>query len=404
MSEFINNSKLRQEKLKEIIKSLHEGVSLSDAKTEFEKHFSTVTTSEISQMEQALIKDGMTIGEIQRLCDVHASLFDGSIEDIHESNDLSSISGHPVAVFKDENKHILNLIETEIEPYLKSFGKSNELMLRVGLDRLYEIHKHYARKENLFFPYLEKKGIDGPPQVMWAKDDEIRNKIKEALNLLSSIDHDQVLTYQKINEAINDVKDMVSKENNILIPLLSETLGFFDWVIIDSASDEIGYFIDAPKQKWTDKKAPLENEEKDVKHVIDGLVQFDTGSLSPEILNIILNTLQVDLTFVDHDGYVKYFTQGAERIFDRPKTILGRHVSMCHPPQSVHVVEGIIESFKSGKKDHEDFWISFGPMFVYIRYFAIRNKEGKYLGTLEITQNIKPIRELEGQKRLVSKD
>lgn len=403
MSEFINNSKQRQEKLKEIIKSIHEGTSLKDAKTEFEKHFKTVSTQEISQMEQALIKDGMSINEIQRLCDVHASLFDGSISDIHESKDLTSIPGHPISVFKDENRRILELIETEIEPYLTQYGKTNELMLRVGLDRLLEIGKHYARKENLFFPYLEKKGIDGPPKVMWAKDDEIRQKIKDALHLLSQIDYDEKITYEKIKEAIIDVKDMVSKENNILIPLLMETLGFFDFVIIDGASDEIGYFIEPPKQKWTDKR-PLEEQAENQNQNTSGLVHFDTGSLSPQVLNVILNTLQVDLTFVDEDGFVRYFTQGSERIFDRPKTILGRHVSMCHPPQSVHVVEEIIESFRSGKKDHEDFWIPFGPMFVYIRYYAIRSKEGKYLGTLEITQNIKPIRDLEGQKRLVSKD
>lgn len=183
-----------------------------------------------------------------------------------------------------------------------------------------------------------------------------------------------------------------------------ETLSFFDWVMVDSASDEIGYFIEAPKQKWTDKKnTDKVQEEKPMKETFKGEVSFDAGSLSPLVLNAMLNTLPLDMTFVDSEGYVKYFTQGKERIFDRPITIIGRHVSMCHPPASVHIVEEIIESFRSGKKNHEDFWIRIKDMFVYIRYFAVRDQENNYLGTLEVTQNIKPIVELEGEKRLVSK-
>lgn len=133
---------------------------------------------------------------------------------------------------------------------------------------------------------------------------------------------------------------------------------------------------------------------------INGAIPFDAGSLTPEEINSILNTLPLDMTFVDADDKVKYFTQGKERIFDRPKTIIGREVKNCHPPKSVHIVEQIVEDLKSGKKDNEDFWIKMGKVFVYIRYFAVRNKKGDFLGTLEITQNIKPITELEGEKRL----
>jgi hypothetical protein len=175
--------------------------------------------------------------------------------------------------------------------------------------------------------------------------------------------------------------------------------------MIDSATEEIGYFIKPPKYKWTDRvNTESDIEEKPIKEMITGEIPFDAGSLSPEVLNAMLNTLPLDMTFVDHEGHVKYFTQGKERIFDRPITIIGRHVSMCHPPASVHVVEDIVESFRSGKKDNEDFWIRMKDLFVYIRYFAVRSKTGEYLGTLEVTQNIKPITELEGEKRLVSKD
>ena len=172
-----------------------------------------------------------------------------------------------------------------------------------------------------------------------------------------------------------------------------------DWVKADMGSDEIGYFLEKPSKTWVDKKPKPEIEEK----VVDGEVRFDAGSLSQLELNSVLNTLPLDMTFVDKDGNVKYFTKGKERIFPRTLSVIGRHVSMCHPPKSVHIVEDIIESFRNGEKDNEDFYINMGGMFVYIRYFAIRDKESNYLGTLEVTQNIKPIRDLEGEKRLMSK-
>jgi hypothetical protein len=280
-------------------------------------------------------------------------------------------------------------------------------MLRVGFDRLKEIDKHYARKEYLFFPHLEKKGITAPPKVMWGVDDEIRADLKSTISALSSVNVDEVLTYDLIRKTITKIRDMISKENNILIPLLKENLNLFSWISVELATPEMGWFLEKPKVAWKDKQSEIEEEKpelnKNEKLQTDGMVNFDVGSLSVEQVNAMLNTLPFDMTFVDHEGHVRYFTQGKERIFVRPATIIGRHVSMCHPPASVHIVEGIIDSFKSGKKDHEDFWIRMKDMFVYIRYFAVRNNEGRYLGTLEITQNIKPIVELEGEKRLVSK-
>jgi len=405
MSEWINNVSIkRQEMLKKIIKGLHEGKSIEDAKKEFKEHFEDVTTAEISQMEQSLIKDGMAIEEVQRLCDVHASLFDGSISDIHPIKDHTKIPGHPVQVFLEENNRIEQLIKDEIQPYVEQTGKTAGLMLRVGFDRLKEIHNHYARKEYLFFPNLEKKGITAPPKVMWAVDDEIRSEIKIILNDLGSVDSNEEKTRLQIKSTLQKIIDMVFKENNILMPLLLENLSFFDWIIVDSSSSEIGYFLEKPKFSWKkDEQASDSDEEQQIQTTKVGEVVFDTGSLSFEEVNQMMNTLPFDMTFVDKDGYVKYFTQGTDRVFDRPLTIIGRHVSMCHPPASVHVVEDIIESFRSGKKNNEDFWIQMKGMFVLIRYFAVRSKIGEYLGTLEITQNVKPIRELEGEKRLVSK-
>lgn len=400
MSEFINNqSKERQKKLKELIKKIHEGMPLDQAKTLFKDDFENVTTDEIVKLEQGLMDDGMSMDEVQKLCDVHAALFDGSISDIHKSQSMLDIPGHPARVFIEENQRIMKLISDEIQPYIGKPDPNSYLMLRIGVERLMEVSKHYARKENLFFPVLEKKGITSIPKVMWGVDDEIRQDLKKLKSMLDDKNSDPDHIVDQCNMVLERVKDMVMKEDNILMPKLSDLMSFYDWILADKGSDEIGYFLQAPKETWAVKQEPKQVEEEN----LNGHMKFDAGQLSQSELNSILNTLPLDMTFVDKDGHVKYFTQGKERIFSRPITIIGRHVSLCHPPKSVHIVEEIIDDFKTGKKDHEDFWIQLKEMFVHIRYFAIRDKAGEYLGTLEVTQNIKPIRDLQGEKRLVKK-
>ncbi len=399
MSELINNqSKKRQEKLKKLIKRLHQGEPFETVKSAFEAEFSDVSTAEISQMEQALIEEGMPVEEIQRLCSVHAAVFNQSISDLHAS-DLSETPGHPLHVLKDENARIQTLLNEEIKPFLNAEGNMPILMIRIGLDRLQEIDKHFTRKEQLFFPYLEKKNIKGPSQVMWGVDDEIRKMIKDLKHTLNQPDTKVSDVKESMNHLIEEVEAMIMKENTILIPLLSENLNLYNFIKIDEASDEIGFFLEAPKARFNQEHTEETNEIEQT-----GEVRFDAGSLSPYVLNAMLNTLPLDMTFVDKDGYVKYFTQGKERTFDRPKTILGRHVNMCHPPKSVHIVEKIVENFKSGKKDNEDFWINMRGKMIHIRYFAVRGKDNEYLGTLEMTQEIQEIRDLEGEKRLVSDD
>lgn len=402
MSELINNQTIeKQEALKSLIKRLHAGEDPEVIKESFKKDFSDVSTAEISAMEQALIDEGLPVKEVQRLCDVHASVFGGSISDIHHTENVKT-PGHPLHTLSEENRRIKTLIESELLPYLENEGNMSLLMLRVGMDRLKEIDHHYTRKEQLFFPYLEKKGVSGPPQVMWGVDDEIRALIKSVRKKLD----EPTVTVSEIKadilHMINQVNEMIFKEDNILIPLLNDTLNLYNFIKIEEASDEIGYFLEKPKIRWNQTHTNAIDQKKTTHQ--EGEVPFDAGILSFEEVNEILNTVPLDMTFVDKHGHVKYFTQGKERIFDRPITILGRHVNMCHPPQSVHVVEKIVEAFKNGKKDHEDFWIQMRGDFIHIRYYAIRSKEGDYLGTLEVTQNIKPLRDLEGEKRLLDDD
>lgn len=412
MSELINNREQRQRILKELITDLHMGKSVEDVKSRFEKLIQGISPSEISEMEQALISEGMPVEEIQGLCDVHAAVFKGSIEEIHSPQKGEDAPGHPVHTFKLENRELEKLINDKILPGLEHLSSSDGVedihKLQESFEVLWEIDRHYSRKENLLFPIMEKHGITAPPKVMWGVDDEIRTAIKDTRKLLTSDTVAKELVLERGKEVATRIPEMIFKEENILFPMVLDTFSEAEWVEIAEASGEIGYCLIKPQGVWKPVRVTREENQTSREQkqgegsVQSGYVEFDAGFLVPEEINAILNTLPLDITFVGKDGTVKYFTQGKERIFARAKTVLGRKVENCHPPASVHVVEKIVKELESGKKDHEDFWIKMGDMFVYIRYFAVRNAEGEYLGIMEVTQNIKPIQEITGEKRLIS--
>jgi len=407
MSEIINNREYRQKVLKEIIKELHNGKAADEVKAKFEELIKGISTSEISEMEAALIAEGMPVEEIQRLCDVHAEVFKGSIEEIHKPQKPQEIPGHPVHTFIKENKAVSELMEDiqkDIDAYKSDASKKKAKKILNGFEMLLEIDKHYLRKENLLFPYLEKYGITAPPKVMWGVDDEIRQELKEVIEILESDSFEKEQLIKKSESALNRVKEMIFKEENILFPLAIDTLSEDEWLKIQEESKDFGYTLIKPKDKWKPARVDVEGKMLDQgeEPSNEGYIEFDAGFMTPEEINAILNTVPYDMTFVDKDGAVKYFTMGKDRIFPRPRTVIGRQVKNCHPPASVHVVEKIVEDFKSGKKDHEDFWIHMGPRYVLIRYYAVRNSKGEYLGTLEVTQDIRPIQEITGEKRLVS--
>jgi hypothetical protein len=399
MSEFINNQTLRQNKLKELILKLHDGEDFDKVKAEFEDHFSDVTATEITQMETALVMDGMPVEHIQKLCDVHAAVFRGTIEEIHQVRKDEDMPGHPVHTLKLENEATQKFLGENVYPLLEDLDEDKLTQLKEAFIKLKGIDKHYARKENLIFPYMESAGITAPPKVMWGVDDEIRANIKSTINLINSNASLEEI-YETAKDAVHGITEMIYKENSILIPMVLDELSDDQWQQVLDSSDEFGYFLITPDNQWN--SATKETSKESISKNVDGMVQFDAGALTPEQINSLLNTLPLDMTFVDAEGKVRYFSQGKERIFARPKTIIGREVSNCHPPASVHVVEQIVEDLESGKKDNEDFWIQMGDQFVYIRYFAVRNNEGKFLGVLEVTQNIKPIQGITGEKRLMS--
>jgi DUF438 domain-containing protein len=326
----------------------------------------------------------------------------------------ADIPGHPIHTFKMENRALERLMDKTIKPLLNELIENDNQKLRENIltefTKLYELDKHYLRKENLLFPFLEKYEITGPPQVMWGVDDEIREDIKDLMASLSNSDLDAKELSTKAHAAIDRVHEMIFKEENILLPMAQETLNEDEWLKIAKESHELGYCLYEPKKEWKPARVNVEEKSKksqsantaDSKEAPAGYIKFETGVLTQKEIEAMLNAMPVDITFVDKDGIVKYFSEGRERIFPRTKAVIGRTVANCHPPGSVHIVEKIVEDLMSGKKDNEDFWIKMGDKYTLIRYFAVRDKDGSYLGTLEFTQNIAPIKAIEGEKRLLS--
>lgn len=407
MSELINNRAKRRDELKEIIRKLHDGSNSEQVQAEFAAKFGSVSAAEISELEQDLIKEGMEVQEIQRLCDVHAAVFKGSIEEIHAPVDLSELPGHPVQVMKKENEMLDQLfsdMDTRLQDFSRQPDENMQSRLQKDLDLALEIDRHYSRKENLIFPYLEKHDITAPPKVMWGVDDEIRFLFKDAKDKLSrwpEVSAPEIV--EAVNEAVDRTREMIYKEEHILFPLALETLSEDEWRQVADDSPEIGYCLISGAPAWpggTKAGSEAPAAEKQVGEV-PGLVNLPSGNFSVAELTAALNTLPMDITFVDKDDTVRYFSQGKERIFDRAISIIGRKVANCHPPASVHIVEKIVSDFKSGARDNADFWIKMGPRYVLIRYFAVRDGSGDYLGTLEVTQDIAPIQEIKGEKRLL---
>jgi DUF438 domain-containing protein len=407
MSELINNPGSRKELLKHMILQLHEGIAPEEIKKRMAELMSKIPYNEVVEVEQELISEGLPETEVLRLCDIHTQVLEDRI-------DLSGARlvppGHPVDTFKQENREL----EKVIGQLRELFSRSDELFARTGgeflvnkmkalFNSLMDVDKHYRRKENLLFPFLEKYGITGPPKVMWGKHDETRELLRNALNALSM---QEVLSAELIRSKIEihlapaakAITDMILKEEEILLPMTLDKLTDADWYEICRQTNEIGYCLYDPKISWRPEGIEVPEE----KSIEGDVVRLPSGRFSAEELLVILNTLPVDLTFVDRDDKVKYFSQSKERIFDRNRAILGRDVRMCHPPSSVQVVNQILDDFKSGKANSAPFWIQMGGKFIHIEYFALRNERGEYLGTLEVSQDLGEKRALTGEQRILS--
>lgn len=407
MSEYINNNEQKLNLLKEKIRKIDSENDTESVKQELEKLFKEVSHSDVVKVEQELVEEGIDKDKMLELCDLHTAALRGLLNPESHKNE---IAGHPVHTMKKENQAIKRELEL-IQMYVDEINKVDNnqdvsdkiLKIRSSINNLMDIEKHYSRKENLIFPFLEKYNITGPSTVMWGKHDQIRGLLKNCTEVLRSTEkinaEDANATIEfVVNPVTKLVDEMIYKEESILFPMALDTLSEEDWWQVYKQSDEIGYCIFAPTNEWK----PENFSGEFFSDVVDvSKIKLPTGMFNLNELNSIFNTMPFDLTFVDNDDNVKFFSHGTDRIFQRSKAILGRKVQYCHPPSSVHIVEKILNDFKSGEQNKASFWINFQGKFVYISYYALRDEENNYLGTLEITQDLTELRKLEGERRIL---
>ncbi|MEJ5203057.1 MAG: DUF438 domain-containing protein [Anaerolineales bacterium] len=411
MSELINNRQKRIETMKALIRQLHSGAAEAQVKHQLETLLDEADYSDVFLMEVQLIQEGIPAESIQELCDTHTRVLKKHL-DLQETPE--TIPGHPIHTFVQENRE---LTKTTAQIHLL-IGKLKELpddaeaapLMREAqslLNNLMDVDKHYRRKENLLFPYFEKNNLPGPPLVMWGKDDEVREALKltiEGLQQVTRIDAAEARAYClfTVIPALDAVEDMVYKEEKILFPTALNLLTEQDWYEIYLQSEEYGYCLYVPQFEWV----PEGGVHRELRQPLasNGRIQMPTGSFELGELIHVLRSLPFDLTFVDKEDTVRYFSPGEKRIFERSRAILGRKVQYCHPPKSVHIVNQILQDFKSGQQNCARFWINLHGKMVLIAYYAVRDEQGEYLGTLEVTQDITELRQLDGERRLLMYD
>ena len=380
----------RQEKLKELMLRLHQGEKEEIIQEEFNQYFDSISPYEIQVMERNLMQEGITYEEIMRLCKIHASLMSAKVESGEGMPDFEK-EGHPVMVLKKENLALRGAID-RIERLLQAYVSSKDEELLKGLKRqislLDQFENHYLRKEYALFPIMESKGITAPPKVMWGVHDEIREiyiNFKQAFDEQADDVMDQFLA------AKEELLEMIFKEENILIPMVAQAFHVDDWEKMAQDTPQYGYCIVTPEAEWKVEKKPSTIQSKEEIQET-GDIPLSTGSLSLEQLDLLLNLLPMELSFVDKDNIVKYYNEGngEEKIFKRTKSAIGRDVINCHPPKSHAIVKQLFEQLRSGQKEKEEMWFKKEDKMIHVTYHAVRNAQGEYMGVLEYVQNIAP--------------
>lgn len=393
-----------KERVRRLIEALRAGADPEKVKAEFKDILGGMESPDITVIEDELVADGLPPEEIHRLCDVHLAVF----KEATEKAKVEVLPGHPIYILLEEHRFVRDVVE-EISRTLpiiektKDFPEMKETLAR--LDQLFghlrEYDKHKVREENALFPFIEKHGVTQPPAVMWSEHDQQRKLIKDATNTLKKREELGVSKFKErmipgLRALMEHIPSHFYKEENILYPTALKIIEETEWKEIRASMDDLGYCYFTPssavgKIRTTTAEAKKRGIE----------IMLESGVFTVSQLECVLNTLPVDITFVDDEDTVRFFNQAKDRIFPRTKAIIGRKVQKCHPQKSVDVVERILKDFKARKRDSAKFWLHLGDKYVAIEYFAVRNRNGKYLGCLEVSQDIAPIQKIQGEKRLL---
>jgi len=361
---------------------------------------------EIAKIEEELAKEGMKREEMRKLCDVHMAIFKEQLEKQMPNMKPSQ----PISILMEEHKLMLQMAE-------KLTSLSNKILkvsdMRYVTEEIHQVEhvaedftdaeKHYLREENVLFPIVEKHAVTEPPAIMWMEHDQIREQKKQLHKLIADLKTSGFDDFkQQLWETAKSLSELLAnhfyKENNILFPAAMSVVTEAEWVAVRKEFDEIGYCCFTPPELTVPAQAETIVAQAPVS---EGVLSFETGNLTKEQLEAMLNSLPVDVTFVDANDTVQYFNKPEKRFFVRTKAVIGRKVAMCHPEKSLHIVTRIVESFKSGKKDSAAFWINLQNRLLHIRFFAVRDNSGKYLGAIEVVQDVTEIKQLEGERRLL---
>ena len=386
----------RVEQLKGFLKRLGTGEELGSVREDFASQFKHVEASEIMKAEQGLMREGTPLEEVQQLCDLHSALFHGST--IHEQMDAEHAKVEAVLEAQEKSKRVVALVETAGHP-LNRLTEENK-----ALDELIEairpkvadktatyddvnivrqLSVHYAKKGDLLYPKLKVDyAIGGPSMVMWTVDGDIRDQLGDLAKSSQSVDD----WYRRFDELLTRAQEMIYKEQNILFPICAENFTTQDWYQIYKDTAQYEEIFGVKRIAWPEADAALATQTRKSSGD-DNTIGLIGGTLTVDQLDAMLNTMPMEVTFVDHEDINRYFNDG-EKVFKRPTTAIGRDVFSCHPPKVEPIVRGIIDSFRKGDRDNVAVWLEKQGRPFYVNYMAVRDKNKKYLGTLELVQDM----------------
>ena len=393
----------RTEQLKAYLRRLGAGESLESVRADFAEKFHDVEASEIMQAEQELMREGTPLAEVQKLCDVHSALFHGATREEKIANAekevmasvrrakelaaqkdydnknkqaavLAAIPGHPLHTFTRENA-VLSGWLTEAKAKLDAHEALGELFPRIR-----ELSVHYAKKGDLLYPLLKVKyEISGPSNVMWTVDDEIRDE----LAALSKLDAHAPAWEERLRAVLQRAEEMIYKENNILFPICAVNFSEAEWQGIYRDSQDYADCLGVKAEVWPVAEAASAAAAP----ASEGEIVMPGGHMTLEQLTALLNTIPLEISFVDADNYNRFFNEGPT-VFKRPGMAIDRDVFSCHPPKIEVMVRSIIDDFRNDRRDSVPVWMQKNGRTFLVTYMAVRDKARKYLGTVELVQDM----------------
>lgn len=405
MSEFINNSEKRLEDLLSFSLGVMKGEDIKLLMAKYKEAIDNITPHDMLRMEDRQIQMGITPEAIKKDVEKVLNVFYKSLESYQWKRPAEGAFLYYLMLENDAFEFKLNQVKKIIKSYKgqerAKFADIQRELLPKFKDFL-AFEDHYVKKENILFPYLEKKLESYRPlNVMWSLHDDIRKELKDLIGLLEQEGSSWEAFNKKLDKYDFLVFGMLRKENLIVYPVAAEILDETDWKEMHLQSFEYDFpFIETPdKPEVKSSEASPESQEESKPQ--DFWLQSQTGHMTFKQALMVFNHLPVDITVVDQNNEVLFFNRAKDRFFPRSPAIIGRTVQNCHPPESVHIVEKIIRAFRNGEKDHADFWIQMKGKFILIQYFALRDENQNYSGVVEVSQDVTGIRQLEGEKRLL---